>query len=253
MTTAPHAVPTASLFLLGFALSGFFDGILLHQILQWHHLLSAFEADLRFQVIADGWFHLGMYAVGAAGLWGLWRGRRGLAGGGAARVSGWGLIGFGAWHVADALLSHWLLGIHRIRMDSAVPLAWDIGWLALFGLAPVGLGLWLRGRGDGGGTGGMRAAAAMLAFATVGAGGWTTLSSLDRPFATVAFAGHVTPDRARALAGSVGARIAWADEGAGVFVVSDLRPGGALTLYRRGAVFVGGSGFPEGCFGGTAL
>lgn len=25
---------------LGFALSGFFDGVLLHQILQWHHLLS---------------------------------------------------------------------------------------------------------------------------------------------------------------------------------------------------------------------
>jgi uncharacterized membrane protein len=25
---------------LGFALGGFFDGILLHQILQWHHLLS---------------------------------------------------------------------------------------------------------------------------------------------------------------------------------------------------------------------
>ena len=25
---------------LGFAFGGFFDGILLHQILQWHHLLS---------------------------------------------------------------------------------------------------------------------------------------------------------------------------------------------------------------------
>jgi uncharacterized membrane protein len=25
---------------LGFAFGGFFDGILLHQVLQWHHLLS---------------------------------------------------------------------------------------------------------------------------------------------------------------------------------------------------------------------
>jgi uncharacterized membrane protein len=26
--------------MLGFAFGGFFDGILLHQVLQWHHLLS---------------------------------------------------------------------------------------------------------------------------------------------------------------------------------------------------------------------
>ena len=27
----------------GMALGGFFDGILLHQVLQWHHLLSAVQ------------------------------------------------------------------------------------------------------------------------------------------------------------------------------------------------------------------
>lgn len=44
---------------LGFALSGFFDGILLHQILQWHHLLSLVEGvgDLAAQVMWDGYFH----------------------------------------------------------------------------------------------------------------------------------------------------------------------------------------------------
>lgn len=38
---------------LGFALGGFFDGILLHQILQWHHLLSLVPAvdSLRLQVL----------------------------------------------------------------------------------------------------------------------------------------------------------------------------------------------------------
>jgi uncharacterized membrane protein len=34
------------LILLGFALGGFFDGILLHQILQWHHLLSSRSGQL---------------------------------------------------------------------------------------------------------------------------------------------------------------------------------------------------------------
>ena len=67
-----RAEPVGAAFLLGFALSGFLDGILLHQILQWHHLLSALEGDLRFQVVADGWFHVAMYAVAAAGLWRLW-------------------------------------------------------------------------------------------------------------------------------------------------------------------------------------
>ncbi len=129
-------------FLLGFALSGFFDGILLHQILQWHHLLSAVGGDLRFQVVADGWFHVAMYAVAALGLWKLWRARAGLAAPVAARrVAAWGLIGFGAWHLVDAVGSHWLLGIHRIRMDAASPLAWDLAWAAAFGLAPLALGL----------------------------------------------------------------------------------------------------------------
>ena len=41
---------------LGFALGGFFDGILLHQILQWHHLLSLVPGvtELRMQVLWDG-------------------------------------------------------------------------------------------------------------------------------------------------------------------------------------------------------
>ena len=59
-----------SSYLLGFALGGFFDGILLHQILQWHHLLSTINSDdVRFQVAADGYFHVVMYVIAAAGLW----------------------------------------------------------------------------------------------------------------------------------------------------------------------------------------
>jgi len=60
--------------LLGFALGGFFDGILLHQILQWHHLLSAIDPDdARMQVTADGLFHALMYVLALAGLGQLWR------------------------------------------------------------------------------------------------------------------------------------------------------------------------------------
>ena len=72
---------------LGFALGGFFDGILLHQILQWHHLLSLVPGidDLRMQVLWDGWFHALMYVIALAGLAGLWRLHRRGAGSGAGR------------------------------------------------------------------------------------------------------------------------------------------------------------------------
>ena len=78
----------AAAFVLGIGLGGFFDGILLHQVLQWHHLLSlvpgeAFR-DLGTQILADGLFHVLMYGVTAAGLWMLWRRRGGLRDPGAA-------------------------------------------------------------------------------------------------------------------------------------------------------------------------
>ncbi len=64
--------------LLGLALGGFFDGILLHQILQWHHLLSLVPGidDMRLQILWDGYFHLLMYVLAAVALWGLWRAHR---------------------------------------------------------------------------------------------------------------------------------------------------------------------------------
>ncbi|MFU0506593.1 DUF2243 domain-containing protein [Pseudaminobacter sp. NGMCC 1.201702] len=56
-------------YLLGFALGGFFDGILLHQILQWHHLLSLVDGvgDISNQVLFDGLFHALMYVIAAVG------------------------------------------------------------------------------------------------------------------------------------------------------------------------------------------
>ena len=235
-------------FLLGFALSGFFDGILLHQILQWHHLLSALGGDLRFQVVADGWFHAGMYAVAAGGLWRLWRARGALDDPGAARMLlAWGLVGFGAWHVVDAVGSHWLLGIHRIRMDAAQPLAWDLGWAGAFGLAPLIAGLWLRR--PGGGPGRPRATAALMALATLGAGAWAAAPPPGRALA-VAFAPGVPPAAAFAAAADAGG-VVWADEEAGVFVVAGLGPRAAAGLYRRGALFVGGAGLPAGCLAWT--
>lgn len=66
-TPAPSRAPAL---LLGLGLGGFVDGIVLHQVLQWHHLVSDVEAyptttvaGLEVNTLADGFFHLVVSAV----------------------------------------------------------------------------------------------------------------------------------------------------------------------------------------------
>ncbi|WP_247887434.1 DUF2243 domain-containing protein [Azospirillum sp. SYSU D00513] len=240
---------------LGFALGGFFDGILLHQILQWHHLLSAVEGpdwqDIRVQILADGLFHALMYLVAAAGLWLLWRGRRGLEAPGAGhRLLGHALVGFGGWHVVDALLSHWILGIHRIRMDAGNPLFWDLLWFAVFGLAPLAAG-WLlrrRGDGDGGADGLRRAAPAMLALAVLAAGPVAALPPPDVSTVMVLFRPGTTAAQVLAATAAVDGRTVWTDPSGQLWAIDVGAAGDATSLYRHGALLVSNGLLPVGCF-----
>jgi uncharacterized membrane protein len=61
--------------LLGIGFGGFFDGILLHQVLQWHHLLTGTGdhpdttvAGLEDNTLADGLFHVLTLVAALAGL-----------------------------------------------------------------------------------------------------------------------------------------------------------------------------------------
>lgn len=246
---------------LGFAIGGFFDGILLHQVLQWHHLLSAVDgaafADLRTQILADGLFHVAMYLVGAVGLTLFWRRRAELALSGAgSALAGLGVIGFGGWHALDAVLSHWILGIHRIRMDADVPLAWDVGWLVLFGVVPMLAGLRLLGRGAGGTGGGEpggggRRAAATLALVALVAGPVAALPPRDAAGAVVLFRPDVEPAAVMAAVAHLSGRVLWADTDSGVWALDFDRPGTAARLYGHGALLVGTTLLPAGCLSFT--
>ena len=238
--------------LLGFGLGGFFDGILLHQILQWHHLLSGLEGeafrDIRVQILADGLFHALMYVIAAFGLWLLWRSRHALGAAGAGRLLvANAFIGFGVWHGVDALVSHWLTGIHRIRMDSSHPLLWDVLWLVAFGLVPAAFGLAMR---RGGGPGEHRRGAgiaAMLAFAVLAAGAVSTLPPPGLSQVMVYFGPGARPERVFAAAAAVDARIVWTDRSGELwaFDLADVKD--APRLYGHGAWFVGNTVFPAGC------
>ncbi|HEV7254642.1 MAG TPA: DUF2243 domain-containing protein [Mesorhizobium sp.] len=240
-------------FLLGFSIGGFFDGILLHQILQWHHLLSGLDApafaDLRVQILADGLFHALMYAIGAAGLVLLWRARRGLAEPAAGRrMLALGLIGFGTWHVADAVLSHWITGIHRIRMDSDAPLAWDLGWLAAFGIAPLLLG-WIVRKGGGGSGHAFRAdrVAMLLAAATLLGGPVSALPPPDSDGALVLFRPGTEPAAMMAAVHAAGGRMVWTDRSGELWAIALDDPRRARSLYAHGALVVSSSWSALGC------
>ncbi|MBP2307248.1 DUF2243 domain-containing protein [Azospirillum melinis] len=265
----PHPLPLSDLprgpgrtlllggFSLGFALGGFFDGIMLHQILQWHHLLSGLAspayADIAVQILADGLFHTLMYLIAAVGLWLLWRGRAGLAIVGGRRLVGWALLGFGVWHMLDGLVSHWLLGLHRIRMDVENKLFWDLLWFFVFGVA-VMLAGWLLTRtpsGASGGSGLRRATVPVLLALAVGTAG--TVAALPPRGATTAlvlFRPDTTPDEALAALATVDGRTVWSDPTGRLWAI-DL-PGGSTAglyrhLYRRGALLVGNGVVPAGC------
>ena len=235
---------------LGVALGGFFDGILLHQILQWHHLLSLVPGvtSLRAQVLWDGYFHALMYVIAAIGVWGLWRNRREPAAQSGALAGGL-LIGFGLWHLLDAVLSHWLLGIHRIRLDSPNPLAWDLGWAVGFGVLPVILGwLLLRRPPALGKPRGTSVALLMVGGLATGLAGWSLRPPPGQPFAVVVFAPWQHPAASLNAVIESDARVVWSEPGMGV-VVLDVPPANRAAFYRRGALLVSGSGVPAGCFG----
>jgi uncharacterized membrane protein len=64
--------------LLGTGLGGFVDGIVLHQILQWHNMLSSVRPpttllEMKYNMVWDGLFHAFTWTMVVLGLWRLWQ------------------------------------------------------------------------------------------------------------------------------------------------------------------------------------
>ena len=130
---------------MGIGLGGFVDGIVLHQILQWHHMLTGEHGDqsmgtvagLEANTLADGFFHLATWlCVVAATVLTLRAWQRGeLAPPWRAHL-GMVLAGWGAFNLVEGLIDHQLLSLHHVRDDLGGPLGWDLSFLAL-GLALI--------------------------------------------------------------------------------------------------------------------
>lgn len=245
-------------YLLGFSLGGFFDGILLHQILQWHHLLLGLERppfqDIKVQILADGLFHILMYFIALAGLWLLWKARREIAALSTDRVLiGNVFIGFGSWHIVDGILSHWILGIHRIRMDTENMLFWDLLWFFVFGVAFAAIGWLVRkksrfAKDPGRGT----KTALLLALAVMGAGPIAALPPANVTTVMVFFKPGTPPREIFNAIDAADSRILWA-AGSGDVWALDIKDQSKTGLfYRHGAYLVSNSALAIGCLAWTS-
>ena len=145
MSNPRRGLITAGVF-LGIGLGGFFDGIVLHQILQWHHLVSETHPvntldNFELNTLLDGIFHAFTYICTAIGVYLLWRVQRQNG-----RLSGWVLIGamlmgWGGFNLVEGIVDHHLLQIHHVRPGDN-ELLWDIGFLIWGALMLIG-GWWL--------------------------------------------------------------------------------------------------------------
>jgi uncharacterized membrane protein len=129
--------------LLGVGMGGFVDGILLHQVLQWHNMLASQlpVTDLvsaKVNMFWDGLFHAFTWLTSFTGLVLLWRaGARPDVPWSGRTFAGTLLAGWGLFNVVEGLIDHQLLGLHHVK-PGPHQLAWDLGFLALGALQVLG-------------------------------------------------------------------------------------------------------------------
>lgn len=123
--------------LLGVGFGGFVDGVVLHQILQWHHLLTSTGdhpattvAGLETNTLADGMFHLAALIVLLVAVSMLWRRIRDGARATWRSLVGTAMVGWGAFNLGEGLVDHHLLGIHHVR-EGPDAFVYDVGFLAV--------------------------------------------------------------------------------------------------------------------------
>ncbi|MCU0634053.1 MAG: DUF2243 domain-containing protein [Gemmatimonadaceae bacterium] len=142
---------TAAGILLGIGLGGFVDGIVLHQIAQWHAMGSAVRPPSSMDAMVinmrwDGYFHAAVWLATIAGVFRLLAAARS-----GARVPDTGafigllVLGWGIFNLVEGVVDHHLLGLHHVRdLPRHVP-AYDWLFLGVGGVGFIAVG-WLFSR-----------------------------------------------------------------------------------------------------------
>ncbi len=119
---------------LGIGMGGFVAGIVFHQILQIHSLLSGWYppttvSDIEFNMVWDGLFHAFTWLMTLIGVVLLFRAGQGRETTQCGRtLSGGGLLGRGLYNLVEGVIDHHILGVHHVveRLGTSV---WDFVFL----------------------------------------------------------------------------------------------------------------------------
>lgn len=136
--------PMAAGILFGLGLGGFLDGIVLHQLLQWHHMISSWYPtntieNLELNIRWDGIFHSITYAFLVVGLFVLWQSaHRHHLFWSNKLFTGTLLVGWGVFNFVEGIIDHQVLGVHHVNelVAQSHRIYWDVGFLA-WGLAMI--------------------------------------------------------------------------------------------------------------------
>ena len=136
-------------FVLGVGLGGFVDGIVLHQFMQWHNMLSSVVPPvtmerMRVNMLWDGLFHAAMWLVAFIGVWMLWADRQASAQ--TPRVlSGQMMLGWGLFNLVEGVIDHHLLNLHHVKDLPVHVRAYDWAFLLVGGVLMTIVGWALAG------------------------------------------------------------------------------------------------------------
>lgn len=123
---------------LGAGFGGLADGIILHQILGWHHLICytvncqpTSIGQLQRENTQDGFFHLALWLMLLVGITLLFRAPRHTDTTG----KGWVLLGSmlagcGLFNFLEGLINHQILGIHHVLPGNPHQFLFDMLYLA---------------------------------------------------------------------------------------------------------------------------
>lgn len=134
-------------FLLGVGMGGFVDGILFHQILQLHHMVSniivpdtLINADIN--MFWDGLFDAFTWTMTLVGIILLWKAIKNEQVPKLTHVFiGSGLIGCGAFNLIEGVIDHHVFKLHHLIQRAIDPIQfyWDLTFLAS-GIVLIALG-----------------------------------------------------------------------------------------------------------------
>jgi uncharacterized membrane protein len=151
MTTipAPTAAPVSRRagITIGIGMGGFVDGILLHQILEWHNMGSSVVSPttldgMRRNMIWDGEFHAAVWVITLVGIYLLLAdARRGAPLPPPRAFTGQLLAGWGIFNVVEGIVDHHVLNLHHVRdLPVHVP-SYDWAFLLIAGLGLLLVGV----------------------------------------------------------------------------------------------------------------